>query len=116
MDDDRRQSQEQGRRIGLNEAVFREFNERLRGVAGDFGLELLDLVCECGDADCTARIAMSVQEYEQLRSDPLRFAVVPGHELAGFEEILERRGAYDVICKRAGEPAELARETDPRSS
>jgi hypothetical protein len=107
---------ERGRRIGLNEAVFREFNERLETAARSLDLRMLDLVCECGDAGCDERIAMSVEEYEQLRSNPLHFAMVAGHELAGVETVVERKGTYNVIRKSVGEPAELARETDPRSS
>jgi hypothetical protein len=113
--DDRGQPQERARRIGLNEAVFREFNERLEEVGRGFDLRMLDLVCECGDAECTERIRMSVEEYEQLRTDPRQFAVVPSHEAPDIEDVVERKGDYDVVYKRAGGPAELARETDPRS-
>jgi hypothetical protein len=96
--------------------VFREFNERLREAAAGFDLQALDLVCECGDAHCTGRITMSVEEYERLRSDPRQFALVPGHEVPEIEEIVARTDAYVVARKRAGEPAELAEQTDPRSS
>ena len=69
-------------RIGLNEAVFREVNERINELAEHFGLEdqPLDLVCECGDPNCVDRISMSRAEYERLRSDPTHFAVHAGHE------------------------------------
>ena len=44
---------ERTRRIGLNEAVFREVNERIEGLAAEFKVgEGLDLICECGDASC----------------------------------------------------------------
>jgi hypothetical protein len=103
-------------RIGLNEAVFREFNERLEEVARGFELRALDLVCECANADCTDRITMAIAEYEQLRSDPRQFALVPGHELPELEEIVARRDDYVIALKRVGEPAEVAEATDPRSS
>ena len=104
-------------RIGLNEAVFREVNERISDLAENFGLgdQQLDLVCECGDPDCVERISMSRSEYEQLRSHPTLFAVHAGHDKPEIEELLARRGSYDVVRKREGEPAEVARETDPRS-
>src|SRR2546426_243641 len=37
-------------RIGLNEAVFREVNERIENLAETFDLntQALDLICECG--------------------------------------------------------------------
>jgi len=107
---------ERGRRIGLNESVFREVNERIENAADSFGLtEELSFICECGDPDCVQQISMTRTEYEALRSDPTHFAVSPGHEIADVEEIVERRKGYDVIRKREGQPAQAARETDPRS-
>ena len=108
---------ERAERIGLNEAVFREVNERISGLADQFGLEEepLDLVCECGDPGCVERISISRKEYEQLRANPTHFAVFPGHELLDFEDVVERNRTYDVVRKHEGGPAEIARGTDPRS-
>lgn len=104
-------------RIGLNEAVFREVNERIEDLADQFGLagRPLDLVCECGDATCVDRISMTAEEYEQLRSDPNLFAVHSGHEEPDVEEVVEQRDGYDVVRKHPGVPAQVAKETDPRS-
>jgi len=104
-------------RIGLNEAVFREVNERINDLAETFGLtdQPLDLVCECGDPNCVERISLSRAAYERLRADPTLFAVHAGHEQPDVEDVVEKRGAYDVVRKHEGEPAEVARETDPRS-
>ena len=105
-------------RIGLNEAVFREVNERITDLADQFGLEEqpLDLVCECGNPSCIERITMSRADYEELRSDPTHFAVFPGHEEPDVETVVERRDGYDVVRKHEGEPAEIAERTDPRSA
>jgi len=104
-------------RIGLNEAVFREVNERIEDLADRFALndEPLDLVCECGDADCVRRISMTRAEYEGLRSDPQQFAVHPGHEYPDVEEVVERRNGYDIVAKNKGIPERIAEQTDPRS-
>jgi hypothetical protein len=106
---------ESERRVGLNEAIFREVNERLEEVGESFGLDYLDLICECANIDCAERITVSVQEYEALRANPRLFAVVPGHETDDLEEIVERRDGYDVILKNEGQPARIAEETDPRA-
>ena len=54
-------------RIGLNEAVFREVNERIEDLAETFDLrtQSLDLICECGDAACVERISMTQRKAEQ---------------------------------------------------
>ncbi|MDQ3824123.1 MAG: hypothetical protein M3321_12870 [Actinomycetota bacterium] len=108
---------ERARRIGLNEALFREVNERVEGLARDFGVddEPLELLCECGSAECVERIRMSTVEYQALRSDAARFAIVPGHEEPDVEHVVERHGGYDVVQKHPGTPMRLAAETDPRS-
>ncbi|HEU5279295.1 MAG TPA: hypothetical protein VFU26_10365 [Gaiellaceae bacterium] len=104
-------------RIGLNEAVFREVNERIEDLARTFeqGPEPLDLVCECGDASCVQRISMTRAEYEELRSDPHQFAVHPGHEIRDVEQVVAKRNGYDIVAKNRGAPERIAEQTDPRS-
>jgi hypothetical protein len=105
---------ERVRRIGLNEAVFRQVNERIEDLSDTFGLSQLDLICECGDASCTSRIEMSHQQYEELRSDSTTFAVVSGHEISDVEEIVARHGSYDVVRKTADDARDVAEATDRR--
>jgi hypothetical protein len=104
-------------RIGLNEAVFREVNERIEALAQTFELkgEPLDLVCECGDAACVQRITMSPEEYEQLRSNAHHFAVYSGHEMPDVETVISKQKGYDVVSKDEGVPERVAEETNPRS-
>ena len=108
---------ERARRMGLNEAVFRQVNERIEGLNRAFGAitDTMQVICECGDAGCVEQITMSVDAYEELRRDPRRFAVVPGHEDERVERVVERRGPYDVVEKEEGAPTEIAERTDPRS-
>jgi hypothetical protein len=110
-------SEEQVRRVGLNESIFRQVNEQIESLNRDLGAEVpaMTAICECADGDCTQRLEIPISEYEKVRSDPRRFIVVPGHEQLDYEEIVERSDAYDVVQKHEGDPAELARETDPRS-
>jgi hypothetical protein len=97
--------------------VFRQVNERIEGLNEAFGAitETMQVICECGDASCIEQITISVPEYEELRQDPRRFAVVPGHEDERVERVVERHDDYDVVEKDEGEPARLAERTDPRS-
>ena len=104
---------ERARRIGLNEAMFREINERLEALAEKQGqIGVLDLVCECGHRDCADRIILTPEEYRELRSDPLRFVVLPGHEIPEVEDVVERTRGWLTVRKRAGEAAAVARATD----
>jgi hypothetical protein len=107
---------EQKRRIGVNEAVFREANERIEDLNETFATitDKLVLVCECGDAQCVEKISMTRSAYEELRADATQFVVVPGHETADVEEVVARREGYDVVKKVDGIPRRIAELTDPR--
>jgi hypothetical protein len=110
-------SEEQARRVGLNESIFREVNEQIESLNHGFGTELttMTVICECADGECTDRVEIAISEYEKVRANPLRYIVVPGHELPDFEAIVDSGAGYDIVQKRPGEAAKLAKETDPRS-
>jgi hypothetical protein len=104
-------------RLGLNEAIFREVNERLEGLAEHFRLgqtEPLDLVCECRKATCVERIQMSRAEYEAIRADATHFALYPGHAEPEVERVIVSQQGYDVVAKK-GSAADVARDLSPRS-
>jgi hypothetical protein len=94
-------------RVAMNEATFRKVNE---------GMELGQdpSVCECGRLGCNKLIQLTREEYENLRANPRRFAIVDGHEILEAEEIVERHDRYSVV-EKAGDPeAEIVEHTDPR--
>ena len=104
-------------RIGLNEAVFREVNERIESLAQSFelGSQPLDLICECGDAACVQRIHMTHAEFEELRSESHHFAVYPGHVFPDVESVVAQRKGYEIVSKDEGMPRLIAERTDPRN-
>ncbi len=108
---------DRGTRIGTNEAVFRQVNERLREVAEGFSVVVEDaeFVCECGRSECAMQIRMTVAEYEEIRSDPKRFLLVDGHEEPEYEKVVTRHGGFVVVEKLPGGPAGFAISEDPRS-
>ena len=107
---------EQERRVGLNEAVFREVNERLRDLNQTFTTlsARMDLICECADTSCAEHLTMSPADYEAVRAEPRRFVVLPGHEAGtDVERVVERQEGFFVVEKR-GDAAREAEQTDPR--
>jgi hypothetical protein len=106
MDADRRE------RLARNEAVFREVNERIEELTREG--QWLDLVCECGNADCTEPVRLTVSDYERVRQEPTDFLVAPGHLIPEIERVVAAGAGYEVVRKLAGEGV-LARTTDPRS-
>jgi hypothetical protein len=106
------------RRIAENEALFRDLNEEVGAVAHSFSQRgesrTFDFLCECGDSSCAQRVPVTLTKYEELRGSPLRFVVVPGHEIPDVEHVVEETAHYSVI-EKFGEAAEIVRDRDPRS-
>ena len=110
-------SDDQARRVGLNESIFRQVNEQIESLNRELGGDLprMTIICECANGDCTERLEIPISEYEKVRADPRRYIVVPGHELPDYESVVEGAEGYDIVQKREGEPAEIAKDLDPRS-
>ena len=102
-------------RVARNEAAAREINEKLEAAQGEDDGKYLRLVCECGRSSCDELIAMSVEEYEDVRSDPIRFAVRRDHVMDDVERVVSENDRFVVVAKREGTPAEIVIEENPRA-
>ena len=103
----------QGRqRVAMNEATFRKVNEGME--AGQDPSGLLTFVCECGRLGCNRLVQLTRAEYEGVRANPRRFAIIDGHEVPEVEDIVERAERYIVVEKRGEPEAEVVEHTDPR--
>jgi hypothetical protein len=66
------------------EDVFREANERIAESARELGFQSrVPFLCECSDKRCRAFIKLTLEEYEEARSDPHRYLTISGHEVLG---------------------------------
>jgi hypothetical protein len=103
-------------RVAANEGHFRDINERLeqglRQVAGRPGL--VAFVCECGQRSCTARVELTIEEYEAVRGDSRRFAIVPGHVFAEVERVVAATDRYEVV-EKFGPSVEMTDAMDHRA-
>jgi hypothetical protein len=109
-------------RRARNEAFVREVNERLERIDREAESEgwppddgLFDFHCECGGGSgCTQRIRLTLPEYESVRAQDDRFAVVPGHEDGALERVVDRNERFAIVDKVA--EAEPLVEDDPRGA
>jgi hypothetical protein len=102
-------SDEREIRAARNQSMFREINERLTRndpVADMTGSHVI--ACECADPACVQTLAISQAQYEDVRREPRRFAVLPGHVYGEVELVVAEFKAYVVVEKlgNAGEAAE----------
>ena len=109
-----------------NEALVRQVNERIERVnlsaeEGSLADEEtpFEFLCECGrgaenEVACDGYFKMTLREYEEIRSQDDRFAVVPGHENPELENVVRRTDQYVVVDKKPA--AEPFVEDDPRGA
>ena len=61
--------------------------------------EKVRFVCECPDVSCIDLVELTLDDYEDIRTGPTRFFVVPGHQAlavqAGAAVVIEER---DDVC------------------
>ncbi len=94
-------------RQARNEGLMRTVNDQLAAIderaTGWAGPEhQFVFQCECGrDEACDGRVLMTLGEYEVVRSQRDRFAVLPGHENGQIERVVEQAaGRYLIVDKR----------------
>lgn len=64
------------------EDVFRSVNDCIAEKGSEFGWRFAgSFLCECSDMHCVARLELTLEAYAELRSHPLRYLTVPGHEV-----------------------------------
>jgi hypothetical protein len=108
---------ERTRRIGRNEALFRQINEQVEGLnrsLAELTDETFHIVCECGDLKCQERMVVPLTRYEEVRGDSALFLVLPGHEIPSTETVIETSRRYNIVRKDPGAAQQIASLTDPR--
>ena len=60
-----------------------------------------DFQCECGRNDgCASRVLMTRAQYERVREQRDRFAVLPGHQTDELEFVVEEGDNYMIVDKK----------------
>ena len=99
-------------RLARNQALFREVNERIEQTAGDNAK--IEFVCECSDTECIETIELRLTDYEEIRTNPIRFAIKPGHEIDAIERVISENGGFAIVEKHKAEGDLI--EMDPRAA
>jgi hypothetical protein len=90
-------------RAARNEEIFRGVNERIEQGAAQHEVKApLPFHCECGRALCLGTIDIPPPLYESVARERYRFILIPGHEDAAIERVVERQPMY-VVVEKVGE-------------
>ena len=116
--------EERQERQARNEALVREVNERKHALDRDAagsgavdGVASFGFHCECGrDGGCPEMVWMTLAEYEVVRSQDDRFALIPGHETDGLEHVVDANERFVIVDKVDEAEAFVADDPRGRSS
>jgi hypothetical protein len=103
--------------VATTETIFREMNEWTEEASDErLGTDrpMDAYLCECADGGCTDPIQLTRQEYEDVRSVPIRFVIALNHENPEIDRVLLENQRFATVEKFYGAPAKVARATDPR--
>lgn len=97
----------------VNEATFRDANERIRAAERELDppLERVPYFCECDDVLCRETMQLTTDEYERIREGGATFGILRGHSSDG--EVVEEHEHY-LVVRKTGDGGELTRALDPR--
>ena len=97
-------------RVARNEELFQEVNRQIEKLEETLGRrETIALLCECSKKHCLDGFEVEPAVYQRVRSNPLLFFVVPGHEDLEVERVVEHHGSFRVV-EKVGRAAEAVRE------
>jgi hypothetical protein len=102
-------------RRALNEALFRDVNERIAESAERFDADKTEFVCECADPNCTERVPATLAEYQDVRKKPTTFLLAPGHVEPDIEQVVSDRGRFHVVEKTQEVVRRAVIRLDPRN-
>jgi hypothetical protein len=102
-------------RFARNQSLYREVNEQVAALTDPARFPRMRIVCECANVDCVEQFDVTVEEYEAVRSRPVRFLVLAGHVFPEVEEVVAEAGVYVVVAK-VEEGAATAAALDPRAT
>lgn len=97
-------------RVARNEELFQEINRQIEKLEERLGHpETLAMLCECSKKHCLDGFEVEPAVYQRVRSNPVLFFVVPGHEDREVERIVERSERF-LVVEKLGRAAEVVRD------
>jgi hypothetical protein len=81
-------------RVAQTERFFRAVNEE---IAANDGHGTTLFLCECGNPACAEGLELTADALHNLHAESGFFVVLPGHEIADLETVVDRQNGYLVV-------------------
>lgn len=94
--------------------MFRIANERMANWDETHAEEAAEpYFCECANPDCRERISLRRADYERIRSNSRYFFVIPRHETADVDSVIETHEDW-LLIEKGPSVTGLIESLDPR--
>ena len=104
------------RRAARNEELVREVNRQIeQGAKLHEVSSVMPLHCECAQASCLEKIELNARTYQPILAERYRFIVVPGHEVAAIERVVESHPTFAIV-EKIGEAREQIDQDHPQAA
>jgi hypothetical protein len=104
------------RRAARNEELVREVNRQIeQGAKLHEVSSVMPLHCECAQASCLEKIELNARTYQPILAERYRFIVVPGHEVAAIERVVESHPTFAIV-EKFGEAREQIDQDHPQAA
>jgi hypothetical protein len=84
-------------RAAKNQQLFRELNSAISKLR--YSSAFNEYVCECGRKTCLEVIHLSHDEFDEIRQEPNRFVVLPGHWSPKAERLVRETASYQIVAR-----------------
>ena len=102
-------------RAARNEEIFRSVNTGIEaGALHHHVTRPLPFHCECSSASCVETLSISPHDYERVMKERYRFVVIPGHENAQVERVVENNDVF-LVVEKTGEARKAIDRDHPRN-
>ena len=82
------------------EDIFRRANNRIAEKARELNWRFpVPFLCECSDLHCFARVELTLEAYDELRSHPQRYLTAPRRHEVDDAFLIEREETFAVAEK-----------------
>lgn len=101
-------------RAARNEEVFRKVNEGIEAGAEEHAVSgSQPFLCECSARACVETIEIPPARYAAIVNERYHFVVIPGHEDARIERIVETETDF-LVVEKIGEAREQIDRAHPQ--
>ena len=95
------------RRLVENEVIFKSVNKNIKEFVTETRADInkpIKFYCECSNTQCTERIKLTPDKYDEVHRNKRYFATLIGHEVPAVETVIAQDDGFQIVEKHIEPP------------